>query len=283
LASPRDYEGRVHRRTRVVVASLVGIAILGLATVGWLVVRNDDPPPGPSQYPVYDWSPPGAIPPPGTDECKRVLLVGDSLAVQVSRYLERYFELYGYCAEVTEDVINGSAPADYDGDGLSDDGTWSQRLFRDISEHDPDLIVSFFNGNGGPALQSANRAETQAMVSLAATAGVPLYWVLPPLGAILCQWDSPENADGYRAYRQWVHETIPTLVPTTVNGNALTPSASPTAGPEAYNDRLRIDGEEETVRSFDCLHLVARGAEVLAYEVIFATQGAWAPPAVPTG
>jgi hypothetical protein len=259
---------------------VAGVALLGLAATALVILRDDDPPPGPSQYPVYDWIP-GPIQRPGSDECKRVLLVGDSLAVQVSNYLERYFDLYGYCADVTEDVINGSAPADDDGDGLSDDGTWSQRLARDIAERDPDLIVSFFNGNGGVALQPANRVETEAMVSVANAAGIPLYWVLPPLSAILCQWDSPENIDGYRSYRTWVHETIPTLVPTTVNGNALTPVASPTSGAEAYNDRLRIDGKEETVRSFDCLHLVARGAEVLAYEVIFATQGAWGAPSAP--
>ena len=251
---------------------MTAVAALLLAACG-----SSDPSPraaSAGSFPVYDWEPSGEIPPgPGAaGACRKVLVVGDSLAVETAPFLQRRYDRSGYCAEVVNEAVSGSAPASY-----HPDGKWTDEFRMQLAEHRPDLVVSFFNGNGGAALQPANYDATTALIAIAAEHGVPMYWVLPPQSAYLCDWDEPDNRDGYLAYRRWVTSNVPGQA-ATVNGNVLTPNAGPSSGREGYNDTLRIGDEEEVVRDFDCVHLTDPGAAVVAHEIVFSTHGEWAVP-----
>jgi hypothetical protein len=222
-------------------------------------------------FPVYDWRPSGAIDPgPGpTGACRVVLLVGDSLAGEIAPFVQATYVRSGYCALVLDEAVPGSAPA-----GYHPTGTWTTAFRNLLGLHQPDLVVSFFSGNGGPTLQHENFDESLAIIDAAEAEDVPIYWVLPPLSSFPCDWDSSIERNGHRTYRRWVLTNIPGRVPT-VDGNVLTPRATPTSGREGYNDTLRVDGEERVLRDPDCIHLTDAGAELIAHEVVRSTSGAW--------
>jgi hypothetical protein len=199
--------------------------------------------------PVYDWEPSGDIEhgDGALGTCRRVLLIGDSLAVQTAPFLQQIYDGYGYCAEVINAAVNGSAPATTSASGTRTD------VFRyELALHQPDLVVAFFNGNGGLAQQRENAEATLAMIEVAKAHDAPMYWVLPPFSMVNCDSDH-QRRDGFRRYRRWVMEHLPELVPT-IDGNVLTPEAAAGSGLEAYNDTLRVDGVKRLVRDPDCVH-----------------------------
>jgi len=200
--------------------------------------------------------------------------------VQTAAQVQPLYTSDGFCAQVDNEAVNGTAPAYYPGVG-----TWTQRLQTLLSTTHYDAVVAFFQGNGSSstpensdALLAANETETLNMVDAAKAAGVPLYWSDPMLSAFLCQWGASFNANGYEAYRQWVTTELPALRPGLqwVNENVLTPAASPTQrGPATYNDSLSFTSGVQKVRVADCLHLADQGPSVAAYEIVYATQGLW--------
>jgi hypothetical protein len=252
-----------------------GIAVTAIAALTGLAVGCGDTSSSSDEdaapFPVYDWVPSGSIDPgPGdAGPCRQVLLVGDSLAGETAASLRQAYDDHGYCAEVIDTAVSGTAPASY-----HPSGTWTEVFRLQLATAAPDFVVSFFTGNGGARLQPANFDETEAMIALARQDDVPIYWVLPPLSAYPCDWDAPLRQEGYRTYRKWVMEHLPGEVPT-IDGNVLTPEADADSGLEGYNDSLRVDDEERVVRDFDCVHLRDAGAALVAYEIVYSTGDEW--------
>ena len=216
------------------------------------------------------------------NECHNVLIAGDSLFNTVAPYLQAALADSGRtCATVENYSLDGSST----GDWLDPShGLWTNLLAH---ASPGDILVLELAGNSGlwtgpaygdPSWLQQNAANAQQLTNDALGAGLHVYWVIPPLSGIFCNF-TQVSAMHLLEWKGWIADTLPGLYPPGQIGyiNWRFPF-----GGERYSQSFVFPDGMHNVRNNDCVHFVTRGDEVAADATVLAIQHEWAVPAPPT-
>lgn len=229
--------------------------VIGLAA---LVASCVAPPASPpSAFPGYPF-----IPAYSGNQCKTVLMIGDSLLTPVSN-VDDVLAQSGRCATVINAAVNGSAPT-----GNLQGVDWASRLRELIDQHDPDIIVIEFVGNGFDE-HTPQEDETwlaqlkglQNLVDIAAEHGVP-YVVIAPVAVPLAN-----NLVYMNEFISW-QQTADIAGATKIDMN---PYLAPG---NTYTEYMSFPDGVHRVRN-DYLHLSDLGAYIEGYVIAAAIAPQW--------
>ena len=244
----------------------VAVASIGVAVVACAPIP---PPAGPPPRPVYPYAPSPVSGPAKPSTCRKVLVMGDSLAFEASDELQNKYQQYGYCVTLVKGAtFGGNTMVDANGNPQP------PRLANFLAGA-PDGVVFAFVGNVDPPQVSAAETAYLGLVDQAAAANVPVFVTSPPVSIASCTRNSTWT-QGHELFRPWVMANLPGARPVVRArwSEVLTPGGTP----ETFNDSLEFPDGVQAVRDTDCLHFTQRGEQVAAQEIVAATQSLWATP-----
>jgi hypothetical protein len=231
---------------------LVGTLLLA---AGCFAAPPPPPPPSAPPFPGY----PG-IPLYSGNQCKTVLLVGDSLMTPVGNVGD-VLQQTGRCANVVNAAVLGTSPA-----GNLEGVNWSTRLQGLIDQHHPQIVVIQFVGNGFDGTNDAAwLAQQQAgitdLVNIAKANGVPYVAIAP-----VAQNAAP-NLVGMNEFISWeLNADIPGATKIDLNPY-LAPGYK-------YTEYLTFPEGVLKVRN-DLVHLSDLGASISGYVIAAAIAHEW--------
>jgi len=199
--------------------------------------------------------------------CTRVLVIGDSMAVQVGADLEAAFASTGRCAHVVNAAVSGSSVVEW-----APGGRFDLRSVLDRSR--PELVVVHFVGNEGssgllwsdPMWLERTATAALAIVHEATIRGAAVAWALPPKSAWACDWHQL-SAQRFAAWHAWIRDELWTTRPV-IRVDWRTPF-----GGESYVRWFEYpDGSVRSLRAVDCVHFSDAGARVAADLTVAETQ-----------
>ncbi len=216
------------------------------------------PPPPPPSAPPFPGYP--SIPLYSGNQCKTVLLIGDSLMTPVSN-VQQVLEQSGRCANVINAAVDGTAPA-----GNLQGVNWSTRLQGLIDQHHPQIVVIQFVGNGFDGTNDAAwLAQQQAgiinLVDIAKASGVPYVAIAPVVP------NAAPNLVGMNEFISWeLNANIPGATKIDLNPY-LAPGYQ-------YTEYLTFPEGVLKVRN-DLVHLSDLGASISGYVIAAAIAPEW--------
>jgi hypothetical protein len=216
------------------------------------------PPPPPPSAPPFPGYP--SIPLYSGNQCKTVLLVGDSLMTPVSNVGD-VLQQSGRCANVINAAVNGTSPA-----GNLEGVNWSTRLQGLIDQHHPQIVVIQFIGNGFDGTNDAAwLAQLQTgitdLVNIAKASGVPYVAVAPVVP------NAAPNLVGMNEFISWeLSANIPGATKIDLNPY-LAPGYK-------YTEYLTFPEGVLKVRN-DLVHLSDLGASISGYVIAAAIAHEW--------
>jgi hypothetical protein len=214
-------------------------------------------------------SPPASAPPfPGYpsiplysgNQCKTVLLIGDSIMSPVGNVGD-VLQQSGRCANVINAAVNGSAPS-----GTLAGVDWSTRLQGLIDQDHPQIVVIQFVGNGFDGTNDAawlSQLQTGItdLVNIAKASGVP-YVAIAPVAQ-----DAAPNLVGMNEFISWeLNANIPGATKIDLNPY-LAPGYQ-------YTEYLTFPEGVLKVRN-DLVHLSDLGASISGYVIAAAIAPEW--------
>jgi hypothetical protein len=233
---------------------LLLVGTLSLVAAG-CVAAPPPPPPSAPPFPGYP-----SIPLYSGNQCKTVLLIGDSLMTPVSN-VGGVLQQSGRCANVINAAVNGTAPS-----GTLQGVDWSTRLQALIDQHHPEIVVMQFVGNGFDGTNDAAwLAQQQAgiidLVNIAKANGVP-YVAIAPVAQ-----PAAANLAGMNEFIAWeLNADIPGATKIDLNPY-LAPGYK-------YTEYLTFPEGVLKVRN-DLVHLSDLGASISGYVIAAAIAHEW--------
>ena len=258
-------------------ASLLGLGVVGVLLSGCLPVAPSGPP-----FPGYS----GTLSQYSGNDCKTVLVTGDSLAVSAGSVLQSELASSGRCAHVVDAAVTGSSLGDWQ---PVPDAPYP--IDRYVTRYHPDLVVMEHVGNQGVACPycvgpiwtdsnyAADAGVLASQISTAArTLGVPLVWVVPPIAAFGCDFGAL-SATRFAEWKDWIAANAQAI-----SGYTPTDWSRPFGG-ASYSSAFDFGSGigVQTVREPDCTHFTPYGGTVAASAIAIAIQGFWGQSTVARG
>lgn len=227
---------------------------------------------------------PGTAPAPNRD-CKTIVVMGDSIAAGMQRFLPQGFTEKGYCTTVVQEAVGSSTTCMW-----VDWGWWTEVL----NEHpDADAVVAHFLPNAArhapnrlrcpiptdPGYLPRNLANIEWMQADALSRSLPVYWMIPAPTYIACQ--SPARSFASNRLKIWAHR-LEARVPRDHQIRLRETFGYPDV--DSYRSTFRLPGggtaalrTDKIKGKADCIHFTTIGHRALADVVRAAVAAEWTP------